>query len=179
MKNKKWFTLIELMVAITIFFIMSTYTYVNYTYYQNITQVKLSLKDISQSINDAKNMAINWYQVWWKNQSIWLYLSWGSNELYYYAYDFSWAILNYLDSSKIVKTKKLQNNVFIKDISGNNNAMIYFNSIYWTPELYYFNPAKNIITSWSLKIDISFKDAVNPPLKRSLEYTKSTNRIDY
>jgi len=51
--------LIELLLASTLFFILVIMTYANYAFYQNIARVKLSLKEISQSINTAKNMAVN------------------------------------------------------------------------------------------------------------------------
>jgi prepilin-type N-terminal cleavage/methylation domain-containing protein len=57
--NKSGFTLIEMLIAMSIFFIMVVMTYANYAYFQNIARVKLSLKEISQSINEARNMAIS------------------------------------------------------------------------------------------------------------------------
>lgn len=82
--NKKWFlALIELLIAITIFFILVVMSYANYAYYQNIARVKLSLKEISQSINTAKNMAISWYDDNSKNQSIWVYFEKWSNQVQY------------------------------------------------------------------------------------------------
>jgi hypothetical protein len=46
------------MISITIFFIIVMMSYANYAYYSNIMRVKLSLKEISQSINEARNLAI-------------------------------------------------------------------------------------------------------------------------
>jgi len=57
--NKSGFTLIEMLIAMCIFFIMVVMTYANYAYFQNIARVKLSLKEISQSINEARNMAVS------------------------------------------------------------------------------------------------------------------------
>jgi hypothetical protein len=45
-------------------------TYVNYAFYQNIAKVKLGLKEVSQSINEARNMAINGFDKNQINQSI-------------------------------------------------------------------------------------------------------------
>jgi len=58
-QNNKAFTLIELIVVITIFCIMLLATYIPYTYYQTKAKVKFAVKDISQSIYEARNMAIN------------------------------------------------------------------------------------------------------------------------
>jgi type II secretory pathway pseudopilin PulG len=58
-KNLKAFTLIELLVAISIFFALVITTYIPYAFYQNKAKVNITIKDISQSINEARNLAIN------------------------------------------------------------------------------------------------------------------------
>jgi len=61
-KNLKGFTLVELMVAITIFFAMVIATYIPYAFYQNKARVNITIKNIAQSINEARNFAINWLE---------------------------------------------------------------------------------------------------------------------
>jgi prepilin-type N-terminal cleavage/methylation domain-containing protein len=58
-KNNKAFTLLELIVVITIFGIMLLATYIPYSYYQTKAKVKMAVKDISQNIYESRNMAIN------------------------------------------------------------------------------------------------------------------------
>lgn len=74
MKKNKAFTLIELLVSISIFFILVLITYVPYNFYMNKVKVKNTIKEISQSLYEARNMAINWISEN-SNKSIWLYLS--------------------------------------------------------------------------------------------------------
>jgi len=177
--NKNWFTLIELIIAMTIFFIIVTMTYANYAYYQNIARVKLSLKEISQSINQTKNMALNWYDKAWINQSIWVFFQTGSNIIKFYRFNHgSWIIKP--DDTYLIKEEKLQEHVIINDISWKDNMMIYFSAIIWTGSMYYFDSTwKHSYTGTWLDIGVSFKNATNFPLKRTLQYYMNTNMIDY
>jgi len=61
-KNLKAFTLVELVVAISIFFAMVIATYIPYAFYQNKAKVNITIKNIAQSINEARNFAINWLE---------------------------------------------------------------------------------------------------------------------
>jgi prepilin-type N-terminal cleavage/methylation domain-containing protein len=58
-KNKLAFTLIELVIAMTIFFILVTMSYIPYNYYINKAKIRTSIREISQSLYEARNMAIN------------------------------------------------------------------------------------------------------------------------
>jgi len=178
--NSKWFTLIELLLASTLFFILVIMTYANYAFYQNIARVKLSLKEISQSINTAKNMAVNWFDKNWINQSIWIYFDTNNkNVIKFYTFNYNFPIV--LNENNFYSEKKLQDKVWIEYISWKNNVLIYFSSIYWVPSLYFVD------VDWSLEnldldeldMIISFKENPNFPLKRELKYIKNTNVIDY
>lgn len=61
-KNLKAFTLVELVVAITIFFAMVITTYIPYAFYQNKAKVNIAIKNIWQSITESRNLAINWLE---------------------------------------------------------------------------------------------------------------------
>lgn len=178
--NKKWFTLIEMLISITIFTIMTVMVYANYAFYQNISKVKLWLKEISQNIHDAKNMAINWYDKNKVNQSIWIYFDLNNkNTIKYYAFDYNKPII--LDDSYVVKEKNMQEFVWISKVWNENNLMIYFSSIYWEPKTYYFDWAweKKELSANEIDFIISFKDAEYFPLKRELKYFLNTNVVDY
>ncbi len=177
--NSKGFTLIELLISITIFLILTVMTYVNYATYQNIAKVKLSLKEVSQSINDARNMAINGYDRNMVNQSIWIYFDLQNNNVQYYWYNFnSWITLS---EASIIKEKKLQDGVEITHLSGHTKMMIHFSSIYWVPSMYYFDEDNTKHDfSWDiLDISISYRGIQNYPFKRELKYFKNTNVVDY
>lgn len=178
--NSKWFTLIELLIASTLFFMLVIMTYANYAFYWNIAKVKLSLKEISQSIADARNMAINWFYKNWVNQSVWIYFDTNNNNtIKYYTFNYnSWILLN---EENLFKQKKLQEKVWINNISWKDNVLIYFSSIYWVPSLFYFDIAGNLrnFDVEELDFSVSFNWNSNFPLKRELKYIKNTNVVDY
>lgn len=178
--TKQWFTLIEFLIAMTIFFIIVIMTYVNYAYFSNIAKVKISLKEISQSINEARNMAISWFDKNWVNQSMWVYFDLNQNNtIQLYSFDYNSGIL--LNSTHLLKERKIQSNIWIDSIGWKNKVMIYFSSIDAKPEIYYFDLSgvKNIFPDSELEFSISFKWATNFPLKRELKYFKNTNVVDY
>lgn len=176
--TKQWFTLIEFLIAMTIFFIIVIMTYVNYAYFSNIAKVKISLKEISQSINEARNMAISWFDKNWVNQSMWVYFDLNQNNtIQLYSFDYNSGIL--LDSSHLLKERKIQSNIWIDFIGWKDKVMIYFSSIYAKPEIYYNDDFINDSSDTELEFSISFKWATNFPLKRELKYFKNTNVVDY
>lgn len=179
-KTNFWFTLIELLISMTIFTIITMITYLNYSVYQNIAKVKIGLKEISQSIHDAKNMAINWYDKNKINQSIWIFLDKENpNTISYYSFDYNWQIL--LNEENLIKQKKLQDWIFIDLWEFKESILIYFSSIYWKPEIYYIDQNKktSIFPVKILNFFITFKNAKYYPLKRGLEYFIDTWVVDY
>lgn len=177
--NKSGFTLIEMLIAMSIFFIMVVMTYANYAYFQNIARVKLSLKEISQSINEARNMAISWLDKNWVNQSVWVYFDLeNKNLIRLYSYNYnSWVTLS---QDNLIKERKLQDYVWIDYVWWKNKVMIYFSSIYAKPEIYYFDDGNaRILDTNELDFKVSFKNALGYPLKRDLRYFKNTNVVDY
>ncbi len=183
MKNtKKWFTLIELMISITIFMILTLFTYANYAFYQNIASVKLSLKEVSQSLATARNMATSWYQQNNINQKVWVLFEKNSNILKFYSFNYnSWVIINDVN---LIKTEYLQRNILINNISiwwtDKQNIFIIYSSIYWTWWIYDTSSANPIpINEKEIKFDISFKNANSFPLKRELTHNILTNISDY
>jgi prepilin-type N-terminal cleavage/methylation domain-containing protein len=59
LKNIKAFSLLELIVVITLIGIMLLATYAPYSYYQTKAKVRMTIRDVAQSIYEARNMAIN------------------------------------------------------------------------------------------------------------------------
>lgn len=182
-KTTSWFTLIELMISMTIFFILTLMSYANYAFYQNIAKVKLSLKEISQSLSRARNMASSWYQKNNINQKIWVLFEKEKNIVKYYNFAYnSWVLL---DDVNLLKQEYLQQNINIANISLSwstdvNKLLVVFSSIYWTWWFY------KVDTTWITEIPeneinftLSFKNANSFPLKRELKYNKITNISDY
>jgi hypothetical protein len=146
-------------------------------------RVKLSLKEISQSINEARNLAIAWFDKNGINQSIWVYFNqeMNKNVIQFYSFDYnSWITV---DTAHLLKERKLQDNVWIEKLwswsISKKQVMIYFSSIYAQPDMYYDGNYTNTWSETELDFVLSFRWAKNFPLKRELKYFKDTNVVDY
>lgn len=71
--SNKAFSLIELLVVITIIGIISLAIYFPYAHHQKRTLVNQWVSELSQSLNSARNMAIQWRSTWSWNLHIWLF----------------------------------------------------------------------------------------------------------
>lgn len=192
LNNNKAFTMIELMIAITIVAFLMIATYAPYSYYQNKAKVKIATREISQVLYEAKNMAINWavYSTW--NISIWVYFdNTHNNKIKIFSYTH-----NILESDidrntslpdiNIIKEVKIQNSVEIDNIDVDwilkDNFLFFFDSISWELKYYSWNMwVKEEITpvSDNVDINISYKWSSSSNLQRTLSYYTTTNIIDY
>ena len=101
--KKNAFTLIELMIVIAIMFLILTFVYLPYVHYQEKIKIKQVVREVSQWISEARNMAINGFDetlsstqttTWlswdnFQNKSIWLYFDNSGtqkNVMYFFAY---------------------------------------------------------------------------------------------
>lgn len=185
LSNKKAFTLIELLIAITIFVIIVMGTFIPYSYYQNKLNLKLWAKEVSKSLYDARNMAINWLSSTW-NKSIWLYFdstSWNNNKLTYFSYPYTltWSSIDVVENSDIKKIKeiKLPKKVYIKDISWKDNWLFYFSSIYWKWDYYYFDSWIKKTFTWALVVNIAYDNSSSDIFNMHIRYLTWTYITDY
>ena len=71
---KSWgFTLIELIIVISIVWIMMIMAYAPYNIFQRKAEVKIASKSIAKTINESRNMAIHWALSGSWNISVWVY----------------------------------------------------------------------------------------------------------
>lgn len=187
MNNKKAFTLIEMIISITIVVILTMMTFAPYSYYQNKTKLKVTTREISQIILDWKNMAMNWavWELW--NVSIWVYFDTSASEkwsvkVFSYPYDIdSLDISNIPDGDiKLLKTLNLQKWVEIDEVTWKENMIFFFDAISWDLSCYSWNGStRTKIEEDIMTIDFSYKNATSNNLKRTIKYFTSTNIIDY
>lgn len=184
--NKKAFTLIEMLIVMMIFAIIVMGTFVPYSHYQNKLNLKLWAKEVSKSLYDARNMALNWLSSTW-NKSIWLYFdstSWNNNKLTYfsYPYNLTWSSIDVVENSYIKKIREitLPKKVYIKDISGKDNWLFYFSSISWTWNYYYFDSSgvKKTFT-WELVVNIAYDNSGSDIFNMHIKYFTWTYITDY
>lgn len=184
--HNKAFTLIELLVSMTIFFVLVTMTYVPYNFYMNKVKVRSTIKEISQSLYEARNMAINWISDW-SNKSIWLYIDIDEKDtltFFSYPHTFTWSqITNQISSDiEFIKSYKLLEWMELRSIMWKNNWLFFFDAITWKWKYYYWDDLWNrqIISDNKINIDFSFKNATPwSSLYWELIYFTKTNIVDY
>jgi len=173
MKSNKHlaFTLIELMVVITILGIISLATYMPYAYHQKKTLVKQSMKEISQTLNESRNLAIHGLDTWSGNVYVGIDLIPWSNKIDYYT---STGWLNLFDTANVYKTKNLPTWVEILSINGNeaNTVKMSFAAITGSGVVDW--------ASWdTLEIVTSYKWTSSSTLQKTLTYYKKSFISDY
>ncbi len=187
MKNKKGFTLIELVVVITIIGIVSVVSYAPYNYYKNKVKLKNSASKITQILYESRNKAINW-SVWeYWNVSVGVYFDsnwlkkWEAN-VFSYPYNYATGSISYIENTDIkkIKTLILDNGVQFDEIEWLDNLLFVFDAITWKVHYYSWNWwVRSIISEDEININISYKWATSRNLKKEISYFTYTNVIDY
>jgi type II secretory pathway pseudopilin PulG len=185
-QSHKAFTLIELLIWITIFIIVSVLIFSPYTFYMNKAKVKYTTKELSQIIYEAKNMAKNWSAGLLWNVSVWVYFDANnginnSYTLYRFPHDIMDTGIN-PSSWEIIQTFQLQPWIQIDEFDETNKGMIFFRSISWSWIILKWDPLAIVPnTSWENEIEIkySYKGSTNSTLQNSLTYYQNTQIVDY
>lgn len=184
--KKNAFSLIELIVVMTILFIVSLLIYSPYLFYRQKAILKQWVKEVSKSIYEARNIAINGSTSWSWNLSIWIYFDTLNNDtitFFSYPHSFTGSQITVIPWSevKIVKTLKLPEWTQIEKIWWQDNGLFFFSSIFWEWKYYYFDPTRQDfpLINNRIEIDITYEWATAEILKRKIFYYIWTNIIDY
>lgn len=186
LKNKRSaFTIIELVIVISILAMLMMLSYAPYIFYQNKLRVKIASKEIWQAIYDSKNLAIHWVDTWSWNLSIWLLFDNNNSEknklkIFSYPFSFTWSkvVVNENSDVKLYKTINLQKWVQIDNISWRNKVLFFYEAISWKLSIFSFNWSnKTKISDDKININISFK--WSSKLKKSVEYETYNKIVDY
>ena len=170
LKNRKAFTLLELIIVVTIISILTLVMFVPYNFYSNIWKVRISWEIIDQAKNEAilnSNSVID--KTTKKNLNVWIRIKKDSNilEELSYPYDFTWSVY---DTGTVLKQIKLEDWVNVNQISlswtvTNNDVLIYFKAPNWEMTIY-----KDIYGTWSnVDITIWYKTAVTWVLSKVIK----------
>lgn len=183
--NKKAFTLLELMIVVTILWIIATFSYIPYNFYQNKIKLNLSSNIFSQTFYEAKNLAISWIVGEDSNSSIWLYVSKEEdfkNKLTFYKIPFDTEVnsINNLNDY-FYREIFLQKNIFIDELWWKENLLFYYSSIDWDLSIYEksLDSLADYTLPETIDITLSYWESDLDNLKKELIYFVDTNIIDY
>lgn len=173
MNNNRAFTLIELMIVITIISIISLATYIPYAHHQKKTLIKQAAREITQSLSEARNLAINGLSTLsGANLNVWVYFSQEATQIDYYTSAWTLDILSL--PVDVYKTKKLPQGMQVDSVWGSSSgSLIHFSAISWS---WYIS---NIAFTSDIQIDISYKWASTPVLQKSITYYTKSFISDY
>lgn len=204
-KKNKAFTLIELMIVISIISLLLLFSYAPYNFYQSKAKVRIASREVAQSLYEAKNMAISWVTLLndtnKKNKIVAIFMTKDeekNNQINYYFVDFwnyqdkEWKlneslkdkIWEILKQENLQKTKKLQNSVLFKNFEFWNNKYNEISIIYaassWNIKIFWKeNNNWKEIKDDKIWINISFKNTDSDLLNKKITYYIKTNIVDY
>ncbi len=129
MKNlSKWFTLIELLITMTIIMLISTISFSNYIYRSQLDSIRYWSKQITQLLTLARNQSIYWYY-WttdWNttNKNIAIYFEKDKNTVSYYSIDLKYKWITPENISSKTFLWENENNSITKELLINDNNKI-------------------------------------------------------
>ncbi|MFA5917531.1 MAG: type II secretion system protein [Candidatus Gracilibacteria bacterium] len=191
--NKKYtkikaFTLIELMVTITIMVLVGGATYMNFAYSQNKMNLKLTAKDISQALYNARNMAINGLDSSSGNVSVGVYFDNSvdnKSKISFFSYPYDLDInstdLLSTDSKKLIKKIDFYKYIELNGVENKDKFLFLFQAISGSGYYYYRDstPGKKSFEGNSIDIKISLNQSESSNLTKDIKYIIGTNIIDY
>ena len=183
------FTLIELIIAMSIFFLLSSASYIPYSHSRKVGLVNQWIKEITQSLYETRNLSINGLDSGSGNLSIGLYFdaSEGENRhitYFSYPYSFSGSQITVTKSTDIhiEKIKELPLWVQIENIGGKERFLIFFHSISGKGEYFFWDdtsPIKQNFLNTEIEVGVSYKGSTSPSLNKSILYYTQGNIADY
>jgi len=172
-KRLKAFTLIELIVVITILSIITLMSYTPYAHHQKKLLVKQAAREISQSLSEARNLAVHGIDTGSWNLDVALYFWALAGELEYYVSTGSIDLVN-KSSSTLYKTKRLPPGIQVDMIDGwEQEYMLNFSAITWDISI---DPT---IVNSAFDIQISYKWASSLVLQKIIRYYTQSYISDY
>lgn len=169
LKNTSGFTLIELMVVITIIGILFAWSYIPYDYYSRLSRLRISSEKIHQALQDAKILSQNG-QVFpgsIKNANIWLLFEKGKHTLSMFAFLPGTHSFSENANAKVIKTISLEDGINI-NVLPQDNILVEYSAPQWNMEIYTSPTA----TGSTLDVGIGWKTVTIGALYRNIRIEK-------
>ena len=166
-----WFTLIELMIVMSIMAILTMAMYTPFAHYQTKQKVRNSAKIITQVLNDSRSKSIYWVlhnnQTLTWNLDIWVKIKTWEDNIKIFWYPYNKTIINYEKPEYLLEEIKLESWVEITWIT---DWYFIYEAISWS-WVY-----KNLIPDVNNKINLSvwFKWATTWTMIKNIEYYTRT-----
>lgn len=175
---KKAFTLIEVMIVITIIAILSVWVFIPYNFYSNISRVKVSKEIITQTLNESKSSAawvITSASADAKNQNIAIFMKKWNNfvDMVLFDYDYSWSLsippwdhirIRNIDLEPNIEISKIKS--IGSNIEFNGEIIFYYKAPNW--ELTIYSSPSQVFWTWWLEITLGYKWVTSWVLSRNI-----------
>ncbi|MDP2103423.1 MAG: prepilin-type N-terminal cleavage/methylation domain-containing protein [Candidatus Gracilibacteria bacterium] len=165
------FTLIELIIVMTIIAILAISSYAPYDYYGRVSRVRVSRDIISQAVADAKNLASNGYIFPGtdQNANIGLKIEKDATSIDMIAFQSGSTSFVSDTTMKLIKTVRLEDGVQINTVFP-EHALIYFTAP--NGDTRFYGDTNNELTATGIDIGIGWKIATTGPLSRNVHIRK-------
>ncbi len=169
------------MVVITILSIVGLATYLPYAHHQKKVLVKQGVKEVVQSLTEARNLAINGINSWSWNLNVALLFWSGAQQMEYYTLAHTWSFISsdLHPQAQLYKIKKLPPGVQFNNVSVSRDDVLFaFDAISGSGTILQrdgiIEPKPETIL-----IDVSYKWARSPVLQKQIEYYTRSYISDY
>ena len=205
MKNwsPKAFTLSEMLVVIALLLLLLTFVYLPYAHYQEKLKVRQAVREVSQSIIEVRNLAINGIDMkedendpnsLYENKSVWLYLSGSSMQILAYPHEMmdenEWNIDRAVNDTlwiKLYKPRELPRHTKFEaanagSITDMGNILFFYDAVSGEGKYYSWDSSWNRSEiNWAdhIELNFSFKSSSSPILNKKMTYDTRVNIVDY
>lgn len=190
-KAQNGFTLLELMLTVGLIFAIVVSAFIPYSFKQSKARVKISTKILTETISEARNLAINGFDFEFipgtkNNTSVWVLIEEGNNKpfkIFLYKQDIGDSDIKWeTESEKIVlyKEKLVQHDTGLSSIKYNGDekskVLVYFEAI--TGKTRVFDESWNEVSTSQIDFVVAHK-AASTAIKKEVNYFPITNVVDY
>ncbi|MCP4523384.1 MAG: prepilin-type N-terminal cleavage/methylation domain-containing protein [Candidatus Gracilibacteria bacterium] len=176
------FTLIEILVVLSLIIILSLMVFAPYSYYLNKSKIRYTDNEISQVIYKAKNMALNGAKNIYGNISVAVYFDSGEGNnqsvlIKSYPYDIDSNQIS--GTGEIMTEVQLQPGIQIDSFQEKQKGIIFFRGVTGSGIVFAGDETLSEIIEDEIEIKYSYKGADKGGLRGDLRYYPATQIVDY